>query len=391
MTLHPATLGAAFVLLSAVLGMLLLFAWALNRSVRALAWWGGAFCLVPVGMGFVSLGQVAPGPVVLLGANATVVLAYGFLYAGCRAFNGRAGLTAQSVAGTIVWIAAFPSIASHFGARLALVSVIVGAYALASAWELWRHAPLKLASQRIAIFLLAILALFNFARGALGYLPSSVPWIDAFTDRWSANMALLLVVYVPALAFIFLSMAKEKIEFDYKQAALIDPLTGISNRRAFLKNASELLTRNRNRPASCLIFDLDNFKGLNDRFGHDVGDSVLVLFGKTLAEHLSTGAYGRLGGEEFAAIVPVPIGEATALAETIRSNFAAAGDTLVGVSAEVTVSIGCAAAVNATPRELLQQADAALYQAKARGRNQVVAMRPALAGTRALRVVDKRY
>src|SRR5690606_33418252 len=125
-------------------------------------------------------------------------------------------------------------------------------------------------------------------------------------------------------------------------------------------------------PACCLIFDLDNFKRLNDHFGHDGGDRILCLFGQTLAEHLPAGTYGRLGGEEFGAIIPAEMDDATALAETIRTSFAASGETVVSLPAAVTVSVGCATASAASPEELLRQADAALYQAKARGRNRVV-------------------
>jgi diguanylate cyclase (GGDEF)-like protein len=185
-------------------------------------------------------------------------------------------------------------------------------------------------------------------------------------------MALLLVVYGPALAFIFLSMAKERVEFDYKQAALVDPLTGIPNRRAFLQNASELLDRLGSRPASCLLFDLDNFKTINDNYGHDVGDHILSVFGKTLTGHLPESTFGRLGGEEFGAIISCSTSEAEALAEKIRHSFAISGETVLGFGAEVTVSVGCATAMNSSAQELLSLADIALYKAKAGGRNSVV-------------------
>jgi len=389
MTLHPATLGAAFVLLAAVLGALLLFSWTINRKVHALAWWGASFCFVPVGMGLVSLGQPSPSYAVLLVANALMAAAYGVLYAGCRVFNGRAGLILSGIAGIAIWTLAFPITYDKPGVRLILMSAIAGGYAGLSAWELWRHAPQRLASQRVAIVLLLILAAFNLARGLLGFSLSSITWIDTFADRWSASMALLLVIYVPALAFIFLSMAKERVEFEYKQAALVDPLTGISNRRAFLQSASGLLDRLNGKPASCLLLDLDNFKSLNDSFGHDIGDKILIIFGQILASHLPEGTFGRLGGEEFGAILPVGSGEAEEIAEAIRNAFASSGGTLLGRSAEVTVSVGCATAVAATAQELLGRADAALYQAKAKGRNRVVTAKPSMsAGRRSLRLIQ---
>lgn len=212
MILDPLTLAAAFVLLSAMLGVLLLFAWTHNRRVQALGWWGATFCLIPVGIGMANLGQSVPSHLNLLMANAFVTFGYGALYAGCRAFNGRTGWLPAIGLGPAVWIGAFPFIHESFSARLVLLSLITGASAALSAWELWKHASRGLASQRAAVILLLILAAFNFFRGLLGLSLDSTVWLDAFATRWSPQMALFLVVYAPALAFIFLSMAKEHLE-----------------------------------------------------------------------------------------------------------------------------------------------------------------------------------
>jgi diguanylate cyclase (GGDEF)-like protein len=221
--------------------------------------------------------------------------------------------------------------------------------------------------------LLASLAVFNFLRGLLGISLTSVPWIDTFARRWSSQMALFLAVFGPALAFMFLSMAKERLKFEYKQAALVDDLTGIPNRRAFLQAASKLLDRMNGRPASCLLFDLDNFKAINDRHGHAAGDRILGVFGQILTENLPRGAFGRLGGEEFAAILPIGAQDAIVAAEKIRHAFAAAGKAALGSDEEVTVSVGCATAPSTTAEDLLRRADQALYRAKESGRNLVVA------------------
>ncbi|WP_114769816.1 GGDEF domain-containing protein [Microvirga subterranea] len=374
MALDPATLGAVFVLLSIVLGGLLIFSWALNRAVQALAWWGGAFCLVAIG---IAVANLLPGPAgypTLFVANALVMVGYGSMYAGCRSFNGRGGWVAAVLTGACIWMLAFWPIHDNAPARLMALSCLAAAYAGLAAWELWRHEARPLASQRVAVVLLAALAFFNVCRGLLGLTLSSIFWIDVFAKRWSAEMALFLVVYGPTLAFMFLSMAKERTEFDYKLAALVDPLTGVPNRRAFLKNARELLSRHVGRPASCLLFDLDNFKRVNDNYGHEAGDRILSVFGETLARHLPRRSFGRLGGEEFGAILPLPERDAVKLAETVRHAFASSGQDALGFRAEVTVSVGCATAVDAEAEEMLRQADIALYRAKDGGRNAVVAL-----------------
>jgi diguanylate cyclase (GGDEF)-like protein len=220
----------------------------------------------------------------------------------------------------------------------------------------------------VAIVLLLLLAVLNIGRAWLGVSLTSVAWIDALGSRWSTEMALFLVVFTPMLAFIFLSMAKESVEFGYKQAAFVDPLTGAPNRRAFMEYAGRLIRSMDGKAVSCLVFDLDNFKSINDCYGHDVGDNVLVLFGDILAEHLPRHSFG----EEFAAILPVSMQEATEKAEAVRYAFFKAGKSMIGPEAEVTVSVGCSGSKSATVEALLQEADFALYRAKDHGRNIVV-------------------
>lgn len=373
MVLDPATLTVAFVLLSAVLGTLLLFSWVLNRKVKALAWWGSAFWLIAVGIGSANLAKGQPAYAVLLVANALALLCYGVLYTGCRIFNGRSAPITATFAGVAVWAGAFPFIYSSHGFRLIVASLITFAYSSLSAWELGRHAARPLASSRVAVLLLLGLAAFNLSRGMLGLGLTSVAWIDTFASRWSPSMALLLVMFGPTLAFMFLSMAKECVEFEYKQAALVDPLTGDPNRRAFMENAFRLLERLGNKPASCLLFDLDNFKAINDRYGHDSGDRILTIFGEVLTNHLPQHTFGRLGGEEFGAILPLESREAALTAERIRHAFSTAGADALGDSATVTVSVGCITGTGLDAGTLLRRADAALYQAKRGGRNIVIA------------------
>ncbi|QRM27796.1 GGDEF domain-containing protein [Microvirga sp. VF16] len=373
MVLDPATLTVAFVLLSAVLGTLLLFSWMLNRTVKALAWWGSAFWLIAVGIGSANLAQGQPAYAILLVANALALLCYGVLYTGCRIFNGRSAPLTAMLAGVAVWICAFPFIYSSHGYRLILASAITFVYSSLSAWELGRHASRPLASSRMAVVLLLGLAAFNLSRGTLGIALTSVSWIDTFASRWSPSMALVLVMFGPTLAFMFLSMAKESVEFEYKQAALVDPLTGVPNRRAFMENASQLLARLGNRPTSCLLFDLDNFKTINDSYGHDTGDRILTIFGDVLASHLPQRTFGRLGGEEFGAILPLDSREAALLADRIRHAFSMAGANTLGGLANVTVSVGCVTGAGIDAGALLRRADAALYQAKRSGRNIVIA------------------
>ncbi|EIM28530.1 GGDEF domain-containing protein [Microvirga lotononidis] len=373
MVLDPATLTVAFVLLSAALGTLLLFSWALNPRVKALAWWGGAYWLIALGIGSANIRPGPPAYSLLLVANTLGLLCYGALYTGCRVFNGRSAPLAATLGAAAIWLGAFPFIYTSQSQRLLLIASLTLVYSILAAWELGRHASRSLTSSRVVLVLLLGLAAFNLSRIGLALAPTSVSWIDALAHRWSPSMALLLVVFGPSLAFMFLSMAKESVELEYKQAALVDPLTGVPNRRAFMQNASRLLARLGSKPVSCLLFDLDNFKAINDRHGHDTGDRILRIFGEVLTSHLPQGTFGRLGGEEFGAILPLAAREAAVLAEGVRHAFSTAGAETLGDLARVTVSVGCVTGAGADAGALLRRADAALYQAKRSGRNIVIA------------------
>ena len=193
-----------------------------------------------------------------------------------------------------------------------------------------------------------------------------------------------IVLYVVGAAFIVLILAKDRTVRHYKLAAATDPLTDLLNRRGFFEAAGEVLARRRDdsEPVSLLVFDLDHFKSINDRFGHKAGDDILHLFGSVARRTMrANDVIGRLGGEEFVALLPGRLAEALAAAERVRRAFAAA--TLAGDADQIaaTVSIGVACG---SPRAeldmLIARADAALYRAKLNGRDRVEAAEEAVAG-----------
>jgi len=192
-----------------------------------------------------------------------------------------------------------------------------------------------------------------------------------------ALLALETLLYVIATGFIVLAMAKERNERIHKTAATVDPLTGIANRRAVVANGNKVIKTfaRPGRPVTALMFDLDFFKAINDRFGHAVGDRVLQVFASIATANLrSTDVVGRLGGEEFAAILPnMDIEGAFAAAERVRKAFEAAAVEIDGLPVRGSLSAGIAITTDSitTVDALLAIADEALYVAKARGRNRV--------------------
>jgi diguanylate cyclase (GGDEF)-like protein len=189
------------------------------------------------------------------------------------------------------------------------------------------------------------------------------------------------MLYAVGMAFVGLSMVKERAEARFRLAAHIDPLTGIGNRRAFISAGEQLLRRSaaQHQPVALLLCDLDGFKAINDLHGHPEGDRVLCDFARSLQAHLSeTDVFGRIGGEEFACLLADGEERAQALAERIREDFFARSSAACAQS----VSIGVAGSDTAGHdlEQLLIRADKALYQAKALGRNRVFRALAPLAG-----------
>jgi diguanylate cyclase (GGDEF)-like protein len=155
-----------------------------------------------------------------------------------------------------------------------------------------------------------------------------------------------------------------------------DPLTGLLNRRGFTKACEQMFGHRKTTPFGLLLIDVDHFKSVNDRFGHEAGDAVLVTIGAELRalEQVYPCCAGRLGGEEF--VIGVTGFSAPALrqfAETVRSAVGALDHSAVAPHFLLTVSIGVAEGVADGPfRKLYGRADRALYAAKRSGRNKVV-------------------
>jgi diguanylate cyclase (GGDEF)-like protein len=163
----------------------------------------------------------------------------------------------------------------------------------------------------------------------------------------------------------------------FEQLACVDGLTGVYNRRHFLALAEIEWSRFQRygRPLALLMLDIDHFKSVNDRYGHDVGDTVIKSVAQMLQKHRRASDFvGRLGGEEFALMLPeATLDNAVAAGERFR-QFIADGTVKAGeISLSVTASIGVSASDEDTAGivELLKQADVALYRAKHSGRNRV--------------------
>ena len=376
--LDVSTLFVVAICVTALLGCLLLFVWMQDR-VEALAWWGIAYLVGGFSVVIWSIESQITPPLPVGTANALLFLACGMIWNAARLFHGRPVLWGAMATGATLWLAAClsPEFLQSPTARVLLSAAIVSTYTVLTAIELWRERRKSLLRRWPAIFVpLLHGAVFLFPMLLAGTLPED-SGIVALASGWMALFALEVMLYVVGMAFIVLVLSQERAMRVHRDAATTDELTGLLNRRGFFTAARELGAREARKRAqvSVMVFDLDHFKTVNDRFGHGIGDETLRLFAATIGSNMrASDIVGRLGGEEFVAILPSTVTEAAMVANRVREAFQATAVTVAGEEVNGTVSIGVASGEpGAEVSTMLAAADAALYRAKEGGRNRVEA------------------
>src|SRR5262245_49135947 len=374
-TLDVSTLFVIATCITALLGLFLLSAWAQER-VRALAWWGVAY-VVGFSVAIWSVENLISPPLPPGFANTLLFIACGMIWSAARLFHGRPVLWGAMCAGAAIWLVGcmIPDFAEWAAARIVLSSLIVSSYTFLTAAELWRERRKTLLRRWPAIFVPILHgAVFLFPIPLASLLPAE-RGIVSLASGWIAVFALETMLYVVGTAFIVLVLAKERTVRIQRDAASTDELTGILNRRGFFAAAQQLVARQakKGEPVAVLMFDLDHFKRINDSFGHAIGDEALRLFAATATGNMrASDVVARFGGEEFVAILPGSLADATAAAERVRLAFQAAAGSVAGRPVGATVSIGAASAeLCADIASLIAAADSALYRAKTNGRNRV--------------------
>jgi len=370
------TLFVVAICVTALLGLFLLFAWTQER-IRALAWWGAAYLIGAVSGVLWRFGDML-GPA--LPANLSTILlfvAVGLIWSGARLFHGRSVRWVVTLFGAAFWLSAsfVPAFTQSAASRIVVSSLIVAGYTFLTAAELRRERRKSLIRRWPAAFVPTLHgAIFLFPVALAAFSPDG-GGMHNHARGWIAVFTIEILLYVVGTAFLVLILAKDRTVHAYKTAAATDPLSGLLNRRGFFDAAAIIMGRNRRSmaPVSVLAFDLDHFKSINDRYGHAGGDAMLQLFATVARQTLrASDAIGRLGGEEFVALLPSTQAEAAIAAERVRLAFAAASIVRDGQQIAATVSIGVACGSPTTAIDtLIDHADAALYCAKTNGRNRI--------------------
>ena len=272
MSLDINTLFLVTIYVEAMLGLLLLFAWVQNSEIMAVAWWGSAHLLRAASVVLFGMYGSVSDLISIDLANAVLFTAFAVTWTGARVFDGRAPSPLGLFGGAALWlfVCRMPIVTESIDARVLISSGIITGLYLADGVRILAGRSEPLVSRWPAIFML-------FAHGALFLLRTPLsailPWSansQVFESVWMTVLSFEALLFTIAIAFILLAMAKERTELRHKTAALVDPLTGIANRRAFMEGGALLARRHESmpKPAAVLLIDLDHFKQINDTFGH---------------------------------------------------------------------------------------------------------------------------
>lgn len=342
----------------------------------------GRWCLSYALLAVVSAGVLfagdRPRPLAIVAISFMTIAAITLLLQGTRQFFGMKPMRHAELAAFGVIFAAlayFTFISPNVEARVVCLSGFLAYGRIAVATMTLRGAPHE--GARYAVRFVAVAAwlgaLSHIAR-ALAVLSGSVPPVTFVQPSpWNVVLLGLAIVSLPCMSIGMVMLAHDQLVRRMERLATIDELTGALMRRAFVEKAGALLggARVTGKALSIAILDIDNFKAINDSHGHAVGDRTLTHIGSVVLGQLRAGdLFGRLGGEEFAIVfADTRKGDAAALTNALRLALERRPDDGV----RCTFSAGVERIAPADTLEgAMARADAALYMAKAMGRNRVV-------------------
>lgn len=360
----------------AVLGSLL------QARIPGLGRWCAAYVVLAVALSLLLVQRDAPPAIVTATVGVMLVFAALLVVQGFRqffflrpSFFPEYLLAGAVVSGFVYWTFA----AVDLDARVSLLSAFLGYVRIAVGWMAYRFRPPG--RPRYSYLFVAVSALagavIHVGRGlAYGF---GFAHQTTFLEATPLNTAFLGmgILTLPCLSIGMVMLAHDRMAERMERMATIDELTGTLVRRAFLARGKTLLdaTRASGKRLSIAILDIDNFKTINDRYGHAAGDRTLACFAAAISKGIRrTDLFGRLGGEEFGVLfADASKAEAAKLADQLRASIAVLMPQQDG-RAKCTFSAGVAEFGDGdTFADAMARADAALYAAKDHGRNCVMA------------------
>lgn len=368
------TLVAMSCAITFVLGTMILLLWRRDRTATWLIWWGVGYLILSAAKIVLMFRSPSLSSWVLPLASAILLCGFSAVWQGARAFDQRKPLIWPFVA-ALAWpgLSAILAMSAGFEIRLMVMSALLASVLLLAAFDLWRGRAEKLSSRMPLVIILSALGLLFLAR-----IPAA-PFLPFPMGAQAENPLAVMLFNGPAFiagivaGVLAISMTLERAVLSQRTLAHRDPLTGLCNRRVLQDFFGDQLVL---EGTSVVVFDLDEFKIVNDTHGHGVGDEFLRRFGDVCQKNIRKMDIAvRLGGEEFVVLMPeTDVHMALVVAERVRRMFAKEviatdqGSVHCTVSAGIEISTGEEGMVLEV---LLARADAELYRAKNSGRNQV--------------------
>jgi diguanylate cyclase (GGDEF)-like protein len=381
MPLDIRTLTFNLLLFALVFAVGMFFVQRSQPGVRGLRWWAAANAVGGIGFMLLSLRGLIPDFLSILVANCLLLVALHCFHEGITRFRGRPNPMPWFGPLLVIILALilfrYTYIEPNIATRIVAVTLLTSIPAAMATHVLIRDVPHPLRSSHwftAAAFIQFIVASLVRAAHALASPPADLMTAGPVHAFSFLSIFFLLVV----ATFGSVWMTTVYLASELERQARTDPLTGAMNRLALAEQMAREISRARrsDRPLSVVIFDLDHFKQLNDRLGHQAGDAALKAVSElTLNELRASDILSRYGGEEFVALLPdTDKARGMETAERLRRRIEARGiDSAEGRVLTASYGVATFPADGTDFDTLIAHADAALYAAKQAGRNRVVA------------------
>lgn len=358
---------------SASLGMTFLMMWAIGRSETHLLIWATGLALIVAGVIVFSTVVENYSSELLLTSFLFLIGGFGFLHAGCARFcTGQTNWVSTAVAVALALIPTSIAFAlGYSGIGTMIGNIAIGALLMLIARHYWlARAESRLLMTANALCCVATAASFIACGYALAVQGQII--LTSRPANWAEEInSIMAIAGLTGIGALSLTLNQMRIANRHKSDAMRDALTGLLNRRALFDGRMGIAPSG----TAVVMMDLDYFKTINDRFGHDSGDRILMAFADVIHSNIrANDLAARMGGEEFCIIMPDAGPKASAaVADRIRTQIEATTVQTENGPVRATVSAGIAvrSVEPETLQALLSRADAALYEAKASGRNRV--------------------